>query len=104
VVVGRGGPGQLEHGVEPGPDPRGLGVLLAGALELVDLLQRSRAHLVRKVCGLDPGAVVVRALGLTFAELLADRGELLSEQELALGLLHPLAHVLADLVRDLGLG
>ncbi len=104
AVLGRDVPGQLEHGVEPGADPGGLGVLLAGALELVDLLEQRRAHVVGHVGGLDPGAVVVGALGLALAELLADRGELLAQQELALRLLHPLADVLADLVGDLRLG
>ena len=65
---------------------------------------RALAYGVRHVRGLDPGAVVVRALGLALAELLADRGELLAEQELALALLHPLADVLTDLVGELGLG
>ena len=49
-------------------------------------------------------AVVLRALRLVLAELLADGGELLAEQELALALLHPLADVVGDLVVDLGLG
>ena len=103
-VLGRDVPRQLEHGVEPGPDPRGLGALVAGALELVDLAQQRLAHGVGHVGGLDPGAVVVGALGLALAELLADRGELLAQQELALALLHALADVLTDLVGDLGLG
>ena len=38
VVVGALVPRQLEHGVEPGADPGRLGALVAGALELVDLL------------------------------------------------------------------
>ena len=48
-----------------------------------------------QVGGLDAGAVVVGALGLVLAELLADRGELLAQQELALALLHALADVVA---------
>ena len=104
AVVGRARPRQLEHGVEPGADPGGLGVLLAGPLELVDLPEQRLAHVVGHLGGLHPAAVVVGALGLALAELLADRRELLAEQELALGLLHPLADVLADLVGDLGLG
>ena len=47
-------------------------------------LQRGLADVVGQVGGLDPGAVVVGALGLALAELLADRGELLAQQELAL--------------------
>ena len=37
-VIGPLAPRQLEHGVEPGADPAVLGALLAGALQLVDLL------------------------------------------------------------------
>ena len=74
------------------------------ALELVDLAQRGLADVVGQVGCLDPGAVVVGALGLALAELLADRGELLAQQELALALLHALADVVADLVGDLELG
>ena len=42
-------PGQLEDGVEPGPDPPVLGALLAGALELVDLASTAGAHGVGQV-------------------------------------------------------
>jgi hypothetical protein len=56
------------------------------------------------VGGLDPGAVVVSAVGLALAELLADGGQLLAQQELALALLHPFPHVRADLVGHLDLG
>ena len=60
--------------------------------------------LLGQVGGLDPGAVVLGALGLVLAELLADRGELLAQQELALPLVHALAHVVADLLGHLELG
>ncbi len=82
----------------------GLGVLLAGALELVDLAQQRLAHAVGHVGRLHPGAVVVGAVGLALAELLADRGQLLAQQELALRLLQALAHVTVDLLGDLDLG
>ena len=103
-VVGRDAPGQLEHGVEPGPDPCGLRALVAGPLELVDLPQQRLAYGVGDLGGLDAAAVVVGPLGLALAELLADRGELLTQQELALALLHALTNVLTDLVGDLDLG
>ena len=103
-VLGRDAPGQLEHGVEPGPDPRGLRALVAGPLELVDLAQQRLAYGVGDVGGLDAAAVVVGPFGLALSELLADRGELLTQQELPLALLHALADVLTDLVGDLGLG
>ena len=104
AVLGRDVPRQLEDGVQPGADPRRLGALVAGALELADLAQQRLADGVRHVGRLDPRAVVVGALGLALAELLADRVELLAQQELALALLHALADVLADLVGDLDLG
>ena len=63
----------------------------------------SRTLSGRSAC-LDPGAVVARAVRLVLAELLADRGELLAQQELALALLDALADVLGDLVGDLLLG
>ena len=97
-------PRQLEHGVEPGADPAGLRALVAGALQLADLAQRGLADLVGQVGRLDAGAVVVGAVRLVLAELLADGGELLAQQELALALLHALAHVVADLLGDLELG
>ena len=53
---------------------------------------------------LDAGPVVGGAVRLVLAELLADRGELLAQQELALGLLQPLADVVVDLLGDLLLG
>ena len=97
-------PRQLEHGVQPGADPAGLGALVARALQLADLAQRGLADLLGQVGRLDAGAVVVGALGLVLAELLADGGELLAEQELALALVHALADVVLDLLGDVELG
>ena len=97
-------PRQLQDGVQPGADPARLGALVAGPLELADLAQRGLADVLGQVGRLDPGAVVLGALGLVLAELLADGVELLAEQELALALLHPLADVVGDLVVDLDLG
>ena len=45
---------------------------------------RRLAYLLGQLGGLDPGPVVGRAVGLVLAQLLADRGELLAQQELAL--------------------
>ena len=100
-VVGRDAPGQLEHGVEPGPDPCRLRALVAGPLELVDLAQRL-AYGVGDLGGLDTAAVVVSAFGLLHPP--ADRGELLPQQQLLLALLHALTNILTDLVGDLDLG
>ena len=74
------------------------------ALQLADLAQRGLADLLGQVGGLDAGPVVVGTVGLALAELLADRGELLAQQEFLLRLLHAVADVLGDLVVDLDLG
>src|SRR4029079_9392716 len=71
-VVGRDAPGELEHGVEPRPDPGGLRALVAGPLELADLAQQRLADGFGDLGGLDPAAVVVGAFGLALTELLAD--------------------------------
>jgi hypothetical protein len=93
--------GQVQHRVEPGPDPARLGVLVAGALQLADLAQRPLADRLRQIGRLDAGAVVVRAVRLAVAELLADRLELLAQQVLPVALLDRLAYVRLDLVADL---
>ena len=87
-VLGRDVPRQVQHGVQPGADPAALGALLAGAFQLADLAQRGLAHLLGQVGGLDAGPVVVGPVGFALAELLADRGQLLAQQEFLLRLLH----------------
>jgi hypothetical protein len=104
AVVGALVPRDVQDRVEPGADPARLRVLLRAALELVDLLEGGLQNVLGQVGGLDAGAVVVRALRLALAQLLADRRELLAQQELPLLLLHALADVLADLLADLLLG
>ncbi len=73
-------------------------------LQLADLAQRGLADLLGQVGRLDAGPVIVRPVGLAFAEFLADRGQLLAQQELLLLLVHAGADVLGDLVVDLDLG
>ena len=80
------------------------GRLLGRPLELADLAQRGLAHLLGQLGGFDAGAVVVGPFGLALAQFLADGGELLAQQELALPLVHALADVVADLLGDLELG
>ena len=63
----------------------------------------SRTFSGRSAC-FDPGAEVVGAVGFALAEFLADRGQLLAQQELALGLLHAVADVVTDLLGDVHLG
>ena len=104
VVVGLDAPGQLEDRVEPGADVARLGVLVAAALELADLAQGRLADVVGQVGLLDAFAVVLGVLGLVVAELLADRRELLAQDELALVLVDALLDRLGDLLVDVGLG
>ena len=97
-------PRQVEHGVQPGADPAALRALVAGSFQLADLAQRGLAHLLGQVGGLDAGPVVVGTVGFALAQLLADGGQLLAQQELLLRLLHAVPHVLGDLVVDLDFG
>ncbi len=96
LVFGDLAPRELEHAVEPGADPALLGALPVAALEPIDLAVDLRAHLLRQrqLGGL--GAVVVGRLVVTVAELLADGGHLLAQQEVTLRLVHPLGNVVAD--------
>ena len=107
-VLGPLVPRDVEDGVEPGADPADFRRLVRGPLELVDLAQRGRLDRLRQVGLFDPGPVVVLlgalAVAAQLVELLADRGELLAEQEFLLLLLHALGHVLADGLRDVKLG
>src|SRR4030095_15971885 len=93
-------PGELGHGVEPGPDPAVLGALLAGPLQPADLALDGGPHGLGHLALVDlapVGADGVLAL-LALAEFLADGRQLLAQDELALRLLHALGDVLADLL------
>ena len=106
-VVGAGVPRHVQDGVEPGADPAGLGGGVRAALQLGRLAQRGLADVLRQVGGLDPSPVVVLLGGrgaVELGQLLADRGELLAQQELALLLLHALADVVADRLGHVQLG
>ena len=106
-VVGRGVPRDLQHRVQPGADPAALGRLVGAALQLVGLLERRLLDLLGQVRGLDPGLVVVflgARLAVQLRQLLADGRELLAQQELALLLLHALAHVVLDGLGHVQLG
>ncbi len=95
-------PWELEDGLEPCPDPAVLGALLARPLELVHLLQHGSLHGLRKGRLFRPGPEVPRLGSIArsgeLTELLADRLQLAAEEELALGLLHPLLDARLDLV------
>ena len=106
-VGGVGGghiPRQVQHRIQPGSDPAGLGALVAGALQFADLAHRSFAHVVGQLRRLDAGAVVVAAVGFVLAQFLTNRGQLLTQQELLLRLLHAVADLAGDLVVHLDLG
>jgi hypothetical protein len=104
AVVGLLAPRDVEHGVEPGPDPAVLGALLAGALEPVKLALDRSPHRVGQGVELGP---VLRDHTLTvavLAQLLADGGHLLAQQELPLGLLHAVGHVALDALLERQVG
>lgn len=106
-VLGPFVPREFEDGVQPGADPGALGALVAGPLQLVDLLEGGLADVLGQVGGLDPGAVVV-ALVLRIAvepgEFLADRLQLPPQQELPLLLVDAFLDVLGDGLGDVLLG
>ena len=99
VVLGSHVPGDLEHPVEIGPDPAVLRALLARPLEAVQLALDLLAHVLGHARVLEARPVAGDNIVATLAELLLDRLELLAQQEVALGLLHPLVdlgpHLLA---------
>ncbi len=88
-VIGCLAPGQLEHGVEPGPDPRMLWRLLAHPFEPVDLSFDRSGHLLGEVTIGQLLPVVGRRLAVV-AQLLLDRLELLPQQILTLTLVDSL--------------
>ena len=85
-----------------------LGRLVAGALELVELLHGSLVHGLGQVRRLDAGAQVlllgVGAAAVEVTQLLLHRRQLLAQQELTLLLVHALLDVLADRLGDIELG
>ena len=107
LVGGALGPREAEDGVEPALDPAALHVLLGHPLEAAELLAQRPHHLVGHARGLervDALAVVVDRLAVVLvAELLADGLHLPAQDVLALLLVEPVAHVVADLVDQLAL-
>lgn len=99
-VLGALVPGQFQHGVQPGADPGPLRALVAGPLQLLDLLERGLPHLLGEVGGLDAGPVVVGLLAVLLpvqlAQFLAHGLQLPPEQELPLLLVDAVLHVLGD--------
>ena len=104
VLVDGDAPRQVEHGVEPVPDPRLLGILLAHALEAVDLLVDRDAHRVGKIPLGNLGAIFPDDVVVALAQLLADGVHLASQQHLALLLVEIVADFAADLVLQFEVG
>lgn len=98
-VLGPLGPGQFEDGIQPGADPGALGRLIAGPLQLLDLLERGLADVLGEFGGLDAGPVVVGLVlrvAVELGEFLAHGVELAAQQELALLLVYAVLDVLGD--------
>ena len=104
LIVGACVPRQLEDAIEPRTDPRVLGRLLAHVLQPVDLLVDRIGSLLRQCQFGDLGAVLTGNVAIVFAQLLADRGQLLTQQVLALLLVDTFGDVGSNLRRDLQFG
>ncbi len=100
VVVRPHVPREVEHPVEVGADPAVLGVLLARPLQAVELSVDLGQHVLGHAGLGDALAVGRHDIRGALVELLLDCLELLPEQELALGLLHAFADVVADLLLE----
>ena len=97
-------PGYVEHPVQIVSNPAGLGVLLAGPLEAVELALDFFTNGFGHAGVLDLLAILGGDVAVRFAELFLDRFHLLAEEELALPLLHALLHLVADLVLERSVG
>ena len=104
VVLRLGGPRNVEEPVEVGADPSVFGRLLRRALEPAELPLGLRAHVVWHPRVRDPGPILLDdILCPVLAELLPDRGHLLSQQHLPLALLEAARDLVADPFLDLDL-
>ena len=105
VALGRVlAPRQVDDRVEPVAHPRLLGVLLAHALEPVELLVDREQHGVGQFLVGELGAVLGHDVVVALTELLADLVQLAAQQQLALLLVEAVGHVGADLVLQLEVG
>ena len=97
-------PGHVEHPVQVVSDPPGLGILLAGSLEAVELTLDFLADGLRHPGVFDLLAILGGDVAVGLAKFFLDGFHLLAEEELALPLLHALLHLVADLVLEGGVG
>jgi len=105
VVVAANIPRKVGHPVEIGTYPAVLGALLAGALEAAQLALGLLARALGHGRLFDLGTVLGDDVAVfALAELLANRRQLLAQDELALGLLHALGNAGSDLVAQRQLG
>ncbi len=96
-------PRDVEHGVEPGPDPGVLGRLFAHLLETIDLLADRGCDVLGQLASVELAAVVVGDVGV-LAQLLLDGGELLAEDVLALRAVDLLGGLVSHLLAELEVG
>ncbi len=104
VVLRAHVPRDVEHPVQVRADPAILRVLLARALQAVELAVDLGQHVLRHACLGDALAVGRHDVGLALVELPLDRLHLLAQEELALRLLHALGDVVADLLLERRVG
>ena len=97
-------PGHVEHPIQVIPDPAGLGVLLAGALEPVELTLNFLADGFRHAGIFNFLAILGGDVAVGLTKFFLNGFHLLAQQELALPLFHPLLHLVADLVLERGVG
>ncbi len=110
VLAAAVGPGDVEHRVEPGPDPVGLHRLVADALQPVDLaLDVGGDGLGHELGALDGqfgqlGPVAGDAVTVPLAQLRLNGGQLAAQDGLPLGVLQALRYVALDVTADVDLG
>ena len=103
-LLGALAPRHRDQPVEVAADHRGLGRLLALALEPAQLLLGLLGDRLRHLGLGDLALVLLDQVGLVLAQLLADRLHLLAQEVVALLLLGAGLDVVADLAADLELG
>ena len=105
VVIGANVPRDLGEPIEVRADPAVLRRLVRGALQPPELTVGLLANLIGHPGGLDLGAKIGdHVVAVIVAELLADGGHLLAQDQLALALLEVVGDLVADPLLDLDLG